>query len=87
MLLVFSGKNCPACAMLKRFLDDKGIAYSEVKVEEHEQYLQTCNKLKFFPTSIPALVHVENGKVNGVYFGFSATGVMQFLRERRILWT
>lgn len=46
MIKVYSKTVCPQCRMVKKFLDDKGITYEEINVEnnsEAKEYLESAN--------------------------------------------
>ena len=46
MIKVYSKTACPQCRMVKKFLDDKGIAYEEINVENNpdaKEYLESAN--------------------------------------------
>lgn len=46
MIKVYSKTVCPQCRMVKKFLDDKGVAYEEINVENNpdaKEYLESAN--------------------------------------------
>lgn len=56
MIKVYSKTVCPQCRMVKKFLDDKGIAYEEINVEnnpEAKEYLESAN-IRTVPVTVTA---------------------------------
>lgn len=43
MVLLYSKEGCPQCRMTKRAFASKGIAYTEINVTEHPEYIQQLN--------------------------------------------
>lgn len=60
MIKVYSKTVCPQCRMVKKFLDDKGVPYEELNIEQNEsakEYLQSLNL-----TTVPVTV-APNGEI------------------------
>ncbi|HSH24844.1 MAG TPA: glutaredoxin family protein [Massilibacterium sp.] len=44
MVKVYTTSTCPYCTMLKNFLDDKGIAYEEVNLQQRPEMVDYVMK-------------------------------------------
>lgn len=66
---IFSTTNCPSCAMVKKFLSNKGVQYSEINVEENPSKRQEAFKLSGALT-VPVTL-IERDKSQEVVVGFN----------------
>lgn len=78
MVTVYSKNNCMQCRMVKKFLNDKGVEFTEINIDEQPDkidYLKALNystvPVTFFgeqcfagfaPTEIRKVVDYSNGK-------------------------
>lgn len=69
---VFSKVNCMQCKMVKRFLDDKHVNYTEINVEEQPEMIDYVKGLGF-----QALPVVEAG--NKTFSGFRPNELKELL--------
>ncbi|WGH50151.1 glutaredoxin-like protein [Enterococcus phage Phi_Eg_SY1] len=73
MIKVYSKNNCMQCKMVKRFLNEHGLEYSEINIEEQPEardYLMKMN-LKTVPVT----------EVDGeVIIGFNITELRQLIK-------
>lgn len=73
MIKVYYKNNCPQCRMVKRFLNEHGLEYSEINIEEQleaREYLMNMN-LKTVPVT----------EVDGnVILGFNISELRQLIK-------
>lgn len=57
--LLFTTKTCPACRVITKWLDEKGLIYDKIYAEENPQAAE-----KYGVRSVPAMVvlHVQKGE-------------------------
>ncbi|CAK1244624.1 Glutaredoxin (GrxC) [Fructobacillus fructosus] len=49
---VFTKNNCVQCKMTKKYLDQLGVAFSEINIEEQPQYLAQLKEQGFKQTPV-----------------------------------
>lgn len=64
---VYSKENCMQCKMLKRWLEDKGINFTECDITHNEEELKHLRLLGY--QSLP-VTYIDNGRFNGYVKGF-----------------
>ncbi|TSA87243.1 glutaredoxin family protein [Deinococcus detaillensis] len=69
---------CPDCKAAKRALDNKGLAYTEINIEEVEDAAQIVMSVNGGKRSVPTLVH---GDTAASLSGFSIVKMNAFLSE------
>lgn len=75
---VYSTEACPYCVMLKKWLDDKGVAYIEYKVDKNPFAAQNMILLSG-QMGVPfTTVETEDGEMNKI-LGFNAPALSQIL--------
>jgi glutaredoxin 3 len=73
-ITVYTTNTCPYCTMLKNFLDDKGIAYKEVNVQQDQREAQ-----KLVDTT--GQMGVPQSNVNGHWvLGFDPESILSHLK-------
>jgi glutaredoxin 3 len=73
-ITVYTTNTCPYCTMVKNFLDDKGIAYKEVNVQQDQREAQ-----KLVDTT--GQMGVPQSNVNGHWvLGFDPETIMSYLK-------
>lgn len=73
-ITVYTTNTCPYCTMLKNFLDDKGVAYKEVNVQQDPIAAQRL-------VNATGQMGVPQSNVNGNWvLGFDPNSVMSFLK-------
>lgn len=78
MIKVYYKNNCMQCKMVKRFLNEHGLEYSEINIEEQleaRDYLMNMN-LKTVP------VTEADGQV---ILGFNITELRQLIKKKKDL--
>jgi glutaredoxin-like protein NrdH len=69
---VFSKNNCMQCKMVKRFLDEKQVAYQEINIDVEPEYVNYLLDKGF--QSLPV---VESEK--GIFSGFAPNKLKELL--------
>ena len=77
-ITMYTTSWCPDCKAVKRALDSKGIAYTEVNIEEVEHAAELVMKVNGGKRSVPTLVH---GDVAQSLSGFSIVKMNEFLNR------
>lgn len=74
-ITVYTTNTCPNCTMLKNFLEDKGIAYKEVNVQEDPIAAQRL-------VNATVQMGVPQSNINGNWvLGFDSNSIMSFLKK------
>ena len=58
-LKVFSTDWCPYCRILKRFLDERGIPYQELKIDSDADAMDEIMRLQNGGRTIPTVVYAD----------------------------
>ena len=62
MLKIYSKNNCPQCKMTKRLLDQRGVAYQEINLDEQPEYTEQVKELGY--KAAPVVVY-DGGHFSG----------------------
>lgn len=77
-ITMYTTSWCPDCVAAKRALSSKGIAYTEINIEEAEDAAQTVMSINGGKRSVPTLVY---GDVAQSLSGFSVVKLNDFLQK------
>ncbi|MCS0824879.1 glutaredoxin family protein [Cytobacillus firmus] len=74
-ITVYTTTRCPYCVMLKNFLNDKNIPFTEINVEEKPEMMQ-------YVVNKTGQMGVPQTEVNGKWvLGFDPNGIMSALKN------
>ncbi|UQS87007.1 redoxin NrdH [Nicoliella spurrieriana] len=51
-ITVFSKNNCMQCKMTKRFLEEHGVDFKEINIDEQPEYIDTLKEAGFMATPV-----------------------------------
>lgn len=77
-ITMYTTSWCPDCVAAKRALSSKGLAYTEINIEEAEDAAQTVMSINGGKRSVPTLVY---GDVAQSLSGFSVVKLNDFLQK------
>lgn len=77
-LIMYTTGWCPDCVAAKRALNSKGVAYTEINIEETEGAAQEVERLNNGKRSVPTLVY---GDIAQSLSGFSIVKLNDFLQK------
>jgi len=77
-ITIYSTTTCPYCKMLKKYLDEKKIAYTEKVVDQDDAAKEEMMKESGGFLGVPFTVIVKDGKKDKV-IGFDKTKINQVL--------
>ena len=77
-ITMYTTSWCPDCKAAKRALDSKGLAYTEINIEEVEDAAETVMRVNGGKRSVPTLVY---GDTAASLSGFSIVKMNAFLSQ------